>query len=315
MGASKAGRFWGRYQAFSITVIYLLVSGIWVYVSNYLLFADSSVQTLGHWEELSDAGVVLATAVLLYVLVRRSIVRLQRSERALKDQSTRLQMLSHKLMEVQESERRAIARELHDEIGQVLTGLKLSLEMFDRLAEDARHASLRESLRLVDDMISRVRKLSMDLRPAALDDLGLLPALLLHFERYSSQTGIQVDFKQQGLDGSRFDPALETAACRIVQEALTNVARHARTEIVEVRIWVDGEVLQLEVEDSGAGFDTRGPRGIDSSGLAGIRERVSILGGVFTIDSRPGAGTRVAAELPLVPAARIPSIRPIEISA
>jgi histidine kinase/GAF domain-containing protein len=145
----------------------------------------------------------------------------------------RLQALSQRLLEVQETERRSIARELHDEIGQVLTGLKLTLGMS---THDLSYAQA-----LANDLIARVRDLSLALRPAMLDDLGLLPALLWLFERYSAQTNVHVDCKHVGLEGRRFGAALETASFRIVQEALTNVARHARvpksvhTRIVQLR--------------------------------------------------------------------------------
>ena len=267
MSAIKGNIFAGRHQALSITAVYLLISGIWVYVSNYLLFGQHpniGIRVLAEFEGVSDAVVVLATAGLLYLLVRRSIARLQESEQA-------------------------------------LTGLKLSLEMAGRLPQEPARESLDGALSLANDLISRVRNLSLDLRPAALDDLGLLPALLWHFERYTKRTGVQVDFKYQGLEGRRFDHGVETAACRIVQEALTNVARHARTGAVEVRVWVDDITLNLEVEDRGAGFDAEVSRGMSSSGLAGMQERAAILGGVFTIDTHPGGGTHLVAELPLTP--------------
>lgn len=304
MNAIKDKMLPGQRQALSITGIYLLISGIWVYVSNYLLFGQYpsiGIQMMAEFEAVSDGVVVLATAVLLYLLVRRSITRLQESEQALKDQTERLQMLSRKLIEIQENERRAIARELHDEIGQALTGLKLSLEMAGRLPQEPARENLNGALNLANDLIARVRKLSLDLRPAVLDDLGLLPALLWHFERYTKQTGVQVDFRHQGLEKRRFEQGIETAACRIIQEALTNVARHAHTRSVDVRVWVDDVTLNVHVEDRGAGFDAQVLEGTSSSGLAGMQERASILGGVFTIDTCLGWGTHLVAELPLSP--------------
>jgi signal transduction histidine kinase len=305
MSAFKDKMFLGQHQAFSISVIYLLISGIWIYVSNYLLFGQVpiiEIRTLAEIEAISDGVVVSVTAVLIYLLVRRSIATLQQSERALKDQTERLQMLSHKLLDIQENERRAIARELHDEIGQALTGLKLSLEMADRLPPEPARESVRGAVNLANDLISRVRNLSLDLRPAALDDLGLLPALLWHFERYTKQTGVQVDFRHQGLEGRRFERDTETVACRIIQEALTNVARHAHVQLVEVRVWVDEVSLNLRVEDHGAGFDAQALVGASSSGLAGMEERASILGGSLMIDTQPGRGTHLEAELPLLSA-------------
>jgi signal transduction histidine kinase len=303
MSAFKGKMFLGQHQAFSISVIYLLISGIWIYVSNYLLFGQFpifEIRTLAQIEAISDGVVVLATAVLIYLLVRRSIATLQQSERALKDQTERLQMLSHKLLDIQENERRAVARELHDEIGQALTGLKLSLEMADRLPHEPARESVRGAVSLANNLISRVRNLSLDLRPAALDDLGLLPALLWHFERYTKQTGVQVDFRHQGLEGRRFERDMETVACRIIQEALTNVARHAHAKLVEVRVWVDDVSLNLRVEDHGVGFDAQALVGASSSGLVGMEERASILGGSLRIDTQPGRGTHLVAELPLL---------------
>jgi PAS domain S-box-containing protein len=212
----------------------------------------------------------------------------------------RLQALSRRLVEVQEEERRHIARELHDEIGQVLTGLKLNLEMDARTAGRT-PAAMAEARSLVNDLIGRVRDLSLDLRPAMLDDLGLLPALLWHFERYRSQTGVQVRFEHRGL-GHRCSPEVETAAYRIVQEALTNAARHAGVGDVTVRVWTDGETLRVQVEDRGRGFGPGQLTSGDSSGLTGMRERAVLMGGQLTIESAPGAGTRVTATIPLAAA-------------
>jgi signal transduction histidine kinase len=240
--------------------------------------------------------------------------RLYEAER---DGRERLHALSRRLVEVQESERRHIARELHDEIGQTLTGLKLLLEMAVRppaaptgprgrgngAADAARLAeTLGEARSLVADLMGRVRALSLELRPTMLDDLGLLPTVLWHIERYTGQTGIGVGFQHSGID-RRFPAEVETAAYRIVQEALTNVARYAGVTDVAVRCWLDQEHLCVQVEDKGAGFDPETALAAGAtSGLAGMRERASLLGGTLSIESAPGAGTRVRADLPLVPA-------------
>jgi len=212
---------------------------------------------------------------------------------------TALQALSSRLLEVQETERQHLARELHDEIGQMLTGLRLLLRPAgDSPAEDIR-SRLDQARTIVDDLLGRVRRLSFDLRPADLDQLGLLPALLALFERYSAQTGVLVDCKHQGVT-RRFAPQVETAAYRVVQEALTNSARHAGVAGVSVRIWTEPSKLHLQVEDHGSGFDPevtlRAPR---SSGLIGMRERILLLGGSLTIESSPGSGTTITAELPI----------------
>ncbi len=211
----------------------------------------------------------------------------------------RLQTLSRRLVEVQEMERRHIARELHDEIGQALTGLKFTLERSARLAPDAAQSSLSEAQALVNMLMGRVRELSLDLRPAMLDDLGLLPALLWHIERYTAQSGVRVVLKHAGLE-RRFPPEVETAAYRIVQEGLTNVARHAGTKEATLRLWVDQNALNVQIEDHGAGFNAAAALASGaSSGLAGMHERASLLGGRLTIEATPGAGTLLSAELPL----------------
>jgi signal transduction histidine kinase len=148
--------------------------------------------------------------------------------------------------------------------------------------------------------MDRVRQMSLDLRPAMLDDLGLLPALVWHFERYTTLTNVHVDFKHRGIDGQRFAPELETAAYRIAQEALTNVARHAGVDEVTVRVWADADTLGLQVEDRGTGFNPESVLAAETtSGLSGMYERAVLLGGRLDIESTPGAGACLTAEFPL----------------
>jgi PAS domain S-box-containing protein len=214
----------------------------------------------------------------------------------------RLQTLSHRLVEVQEAERRHIARELHDEVGQLLTGLKLTLEMSASLPNKKVGTGLDEAQTLVNELIAQTRELSLELRPAMLDDLGLLPTLLWHFERYTNQTQVQVNFHHDGLD-ERLTPAVETAAYRIVQEALTNVARYAGVGQVTVQVWFEENHLNVVIEDQGSGFDLDIVQSSSStSGLSGMVERAVLLGGQLSIETRPGAGTSITARLPLQPA-------------
>jgi signal transduction histidine kinase len=130
-----------------------------------------------------------------------------------------------------------------------------------------------------------------------LDDLGLVPAVLWHIEHYTAQTRINVDFKHRGLEARRFSAEVETAAYRIVQEALTNIARHAGVSEAKVRVWTHEATLSIQVEDAGAGFDKEKISPNETSGLAGMRERAILLGGQLMIESRVGAGTRLTAEL------------------
>ena len=215
------------------------------------------------------------------------------------DERKRLQSLSRRIVQVQEDERRHLARELHDEIGQLLTGVKLALEMSARFSSDSVRGALFNAGAVVDNLLARVRVMSLNLRPAMLDDLGLLPALLWHFENYSGQTGVSVDFKHKGL-GRRLRTELETAAYRIIQEALTNVAKHAGAKEAIVLAWVDGASLCLQVEDRGSGFEPGSSRtDHPTSGVSGMRERVVSLGGKFRLESSPEDGTVVFVVLPL----------------
>ena len=208
------------------------------------------------------------------------------------------QALSNRAVAAVEAERRHIARELHDEIGQALTGLKLTLETVPQAPAQTAGARLREAQEAITELMARVRNLSLDLRPAMLDDLGLLPALLWHIERYTSQTGVRVAFEHAGLD-RRMGPEVETAAYRIAQEALTNIARHAGVREAGLRVWTAEGTLYVQVADRGTGFNP-GFRNADSPrGVAGMRERALQLGGRLRIESAPGSGTRVTADLPL----------------
>jgi len=218
----------------------------------------------------------------------------KRDADALGAYAQRLRSLSRRLLHVQETERHHIARELHDQVGQLLTGLKLNLEMLQH-----GNADFAGALNLINELTTRVRSLSLDLRPSMLDDLGLLPALLWHFDNYAKQTHVRVRFHHDGLD-RRMAPDIETAAYRIVQEALTNVARHAGVDETAVRCSASQTRLDIQVEDHGKGFDAEAAlRSYATSGLAGMRERAALLGGHLTVDSKPGEGTRVTAEIPL----------------
>jgi two-component system, NarL family, sensor histidine kinase FusK len=206
-----------------------------------------------------------------------------------------LEAFARQIVEAQEAERRHLARELHDEIGQMLTGLRLLLHTALRAPSADAAERLGELQALVQDLIERVRDLARELRPPMLDDLGLLPALEDLFERYTKQTGIQVAFEHT--EGEEpMAPAMETAVYRIVQEALTNVARHAGVREARVWLWTDAETVGVQIEDHGCGFDPRHTRG--TSGLSGMRERAAALGGQLMLESSPGRGTCIRATWP-----------------
>ena len=207
-----------------------------------------------------------------------------------------LRAVQRQLLNVQETERRNLARELHDDLGGELVGLKFLLEATDDRIPDAN----RKAGQLLDTIIEKVRDLSLALRPSMLDDLGLLPALQWQVQRMASEGGIRVEFRHSGLNG-RLDSETETATYRIVQEGLTNIARHAKTSVAVLTVNESESALDIVIEDRGAGFDPQAPTPRASSvGLDSMRERVGLLGGHISVVSAPGQGTTLKVELPLV---------------
>jgi PAS domain S-box-containing protein len=215
-----------------------------------------------------------------------------------------LRALSRRLLAVQEEERRRLARELHDEIGQALTGLLLRLRTARTAHDGHRDEALTAAETLVQEVTVQVRTLSRDLRPATLDLLGLLPALVELVARVEAATDVTVDLRHEGLE-RRFSAEVEIAAYRIVQETLTNVARHAAAHKAIVQLLADEEALIVAIRDDGIGFTPL--QSTCSGGLGGMSERVELLNGTVDIESAPGAGTTITAEIPLRAAAPAPA--------
>ena len=211
---------------------------------------------------------------------------------------------SQRLIEVQEAERQHIARELHDEIGQVLTAVRINLVSVQSSCQtDACRPQVDESIAIVDEALSRVRELSLELRPSLLDDLGLASALRWYVDRYAQRTGIVAEVVN-GFEGNgRLPRDLETVCFRIAQEALTNVARHAQAKHVYVELRHRSRKLLLTIRDDGVGFNAEQVMNNASSdsalGLRGMRERAHAVRGVIEINSTLNAGTLVFASFPL----------------
>jgi signal transduction histidine kinase len=215
----------------------------------------------------------------------------------------RLQTLSSKLIEAQEAERRRLARELHDEIGQALTAVKINLQTLQHSSNvNEAELSLPDSIDIVEIALQQVRSLSLDLRPSLLDDLGLIVALRWYIDRQTQRAGIIGEFVPQPLE-TKLSPNLETTCFRIVQEALTNIIRHSKAQRVIVELWQQNTQLHLIIRDDGIGFDVNLAREKASKGgslgLLGMEERVLLIGGQIDIKSLPEQGTEIHAILPL----------------
>jgi len=213
--------------------------------------------------------------------------------------SERLQGLSHRLVEVQENERRYIATELHDEAGQALTTLMVGLQLIEKKSEqpEAVRSEVTEMGHVLDTVIDNLHRLAMDLRPASLDYLGLEAALRQHIETLSQKLGLEIQFAMTGIR-KRLPANIEIAFYRIVQEALNNVARHARASRVDVLITRREDCLALIVEDDGVGFVPTEATKNNRMGLNGMRERAEMLDGKLVIESLPGKGSTVLVEVP-----------------
>jgi PAS domain S-box-containing protein len=233
----------------------------------------------------------------------RNITERKQAEAKRKEYSRKLQVLSRRLVEAQETERRNIARELHDEIGQALTVMQLNLQaMLLSPGTEVALPRLNETLEVVERVLEQVHDISLDLRPSILDDLGLEPALRWYTGRQAALVELKVKFHADRLE-QRLDPMIETECFRVAQEALTNVVRHAQAKVVTVVLRKEDGQLHLRVRDDGVGFDMalvreQAVRGT-SLGLLSMEERASLAGGGLEFKSIPGQGTEVHAWFPL----------------
>ena len=217
-----------------------------------------------------------------------------------------LQTLSTELMNAQEEERKRISQELHDEMGQALTAMHINLTVMGKELPPEAVALVRERLEetvsLVDQTLAQVRELALDLRPSMLDDIGLLPTLRWYVSRYAKRMSLEIELQALGLE-DRLPAEMETLLYRAVQEALTNVARHAQASRVNIRLERKSSTVSTFIQDDGRGFDAeelaQRPPSARGVGLLGMRERVAGLGGSLSIHSHPGQGTRLSIIVPL----------------
>ena len=309
-----AFRFGPRVTSSAILVVAGLA--VWGTLQGHGLFVRGTInQSLLLMQAFVSVMAVTILATCAVVSERRAMVKEIRelnselegrvSERTgqLAEANERLHKLSRRLLVAQESERRRIARELHDEIGQSITVAQLNLRTLQRRAGGEGLApQLEESVHMLEQVLEQVRDLSLDLRPSLLDDLGLVVALRWYTTQQAQRAGLRPVFRAGPLE-ERLDPALETTCFRLAQEAVTNVIRHAQARKITVELYREGNELHLMVRDDGLGFDLAAVRrsgGARASlGLLGMEERVSLVAGRLEFRSAPQRGTEVHAWIPL----------------
>lgn len=243
---------------------------------------------------------------ILQSFINLAVIALQRARlyNQVRIGHERLQALSDQLLQTQEKERRYLARELHDGIGQELTALKIGLEAIERSSDRADLlAYVKESLLAAEKALAQVRNLSLDLWPSLLDEMGLLPALQWYLERQVQHAGLRLRLIARPPD-LRLPPEIEIVCFRVVQSALTNIVRHARAGRVAVLIRKQRDEAQLFIRENGIGFDLSAARAAalrgESMGLLAMEERVRLAGGRLEIETAPGRGTAICAYFPLV---------------
>jgi signal transduction histidine kinase len=222
---------------------------------------------------------------------------------ALLDQSYQdIRQLASHLQDVREDERAAMAREIHDELGQQLTGLKMDFSWINKRPLVQEDDELRQKvvtiMNLLDTTIKTVRRIATDLRPSILDDLGLLAAIEWQSQEFSNRSGIATEFSS-GMDEFQYAPAIAIGLFRICQESLTNVARHAAASKIRIMLEEGNGKILLTIRDNGKGFDTRKIGGKKTLGLLGMKERTLMMGGEFRIESLPGKGTTLMVTVPI----------------
>ncbi len=236
--------------------------------------------------------------------IEREIIEAEsRKERKQAEEDRRLaeielRALANKLVRSQEEERRAIARELHDQAGQNLTVIKLLVDKSLKSAPDNIAPLLKEAADGISEVLKQVQDMSLNLRPSMLDDLGLMHALVWMFNRLQKQSGLNINFAQNIVD-EKFSPEINITVFRIVQEALTNVIRYSGALEADVDVFLQDNLLIATIQDKGRGFNIGALSEGTSTGLSAMRERAKMLNGTFRVESAPGTGTRITVAIPI----------------
>ncbi|MEZ5329410.1 MAG: sensor histidine kinase [Verrucomicrobiales bacterium] len=295
----------GQFFAEAITPIELTHRGAVEANRHLKVMVDELMQRT---DELTESNQELLNEISQRKALEESLrTSEQTSSQLLKKSSVlqeELRLLSRRLLSVQEEERKRISRELHDLIAQTLTGINLQLAMLKSKAiSDAEefHNKIELTQQLIEKSVDAVHRFARDLRPAVLDDLGLIPALQSYSQRFMKDTGIRVSLTAfAGVE--KLNNVSRTVLYRVTQEALNNVAQHANASRTGVKIQQQQGTVRMEIHDNGKGFEVDGDAffGKQSKrlGLLGMRERVEMVGGKFNVESAPGKGTTVCVEIP-----------------
>ncbi len=301
-----------------LAVFYVILASTWVTGSDlvFVRMLNIPVESI-IIHTFKGLNIAATTGVLFYIVLRRAYGGWRRSETArtaeLEASNTRFRNLSSHIQTLRENERASISREVHDELGQLLTGIKLKVRMVENRLDERDDLTLNpqiedlvEAGEMIDQTIHAVRRISSGLRPSTLDHLGLATALRAEAEQFTDRTGIECI---AGIEDPLPDlePAVQTTAFRVCQECLTNAARHSGATRVEIACSIRNGMLLLRVSDNGSGCPPEAPSATDSLGMLGMRERAENLSGTLDVGSSPGAGTTVTLAVP-IPTNRQPSL-------
>lgn len=300
-----------------IAVWYVFLASLWIVGSDSLLNYELAENThIVFLQSFKGLNFVLTTGILLFLVLRRAYGGWRHSEERrlaeLSESSEQFRKLSNRIQTLREEERTRISREIHDELGQLLTGVIMKLRLIENHLERREDRSLNpaidhlvEAANMVDETIASVRRISSGLRPLALDHLGLAAALEEEAEQFSRRSGI-VCKMQIGTIPQNIPEPVETAVFRIFQESLTNVARHAMANLVDVQCDWENDVLTLKVTDDGVGMNADAAENPVSLGMIGMLERAADIGGKLEFHTFSGKGTDVVLKVPLTHEARTP---------
>lgn len=302
-----------------IAVLYVLVASLWIIGSDALLHrTDIGRSNEVFLQSFKGLNFVITTGLLLYFVLRRAFGGWREAEgkrlAAVRSARECYRNLSSRIRTLREEERTRISREVHDELGQLLTGVKMQLRLIEDRLGNREDRSLNpaidelvEASAMIDETIASVQRISSGLRPLALDHLGLAAALDEESEQFTKRTGIECNLKLGEIEDP-LPPEVETAAFRIFQESLTNVARHSEAGKVEAECTVKGDVLMLTVLDDGVGIDPEIVCDKESLGLVGMFERAADAGGRVEFKAAAGRGTEMRLTIPLAGETRLPEL-------